>query len=64
MEKMHDMNDPKKEKEIAPGTLPPELPPAAPEILPEPEKPEPYAPSPETPIVPEPKTYPGKEDNS
>lgn len=53
--------EPGKKKEIIPPVTPPVYPPIKPEVLPGPGKEEPYQPLPETPAIPEPVTYPGKE---
>lgn len=50
---------PEKEKETPPLKLPPEHPTIKPEPFPTPEKEEPFHPVPETPVIPEPGTYPG-----
>jgi len=52
--------DPDPEKIPGPVKLPPDYPPVKPDIQPEPEKQEPFHPSPEHPVIPEPKIYPGK----
>jgi hypothetical protein len=57
MKMIQDSDEPKK-KEITPEKFPPENPPASPEILPTPEKQEPFQPVPEIPVTPEPTTHP------